>query len=294
MKQLFDFGDISKCEQTMRQTWGEFRTSLSNGQFSYNQVDQALNSTFLKVFNDLFNVNAGKQFFSKTVHQVCGASDELVRGAILSEGEPVLYDRFIPKKEYIKCDNRFSPSGLEWLYLALGKKTDIKCDFTLAEQCSIHECRAKKGDRFVVCSFHIDSAFYNNKVVDLTIAKNDSYDQLNDNLEQYGQNHRTRGVQDFLTKGIPVRTHRAEFIAHFLKWSAYTYARLLDEQIFVPIETVNKENIYAPFQCLSQYFITLGYVGIIYSSTVFPHASNVVFFNKDIARPVGHIKETII
>ena len=48
------------------------------------------------------------------------------------------YERFIPKKEFIKNDNRFSPPGVEWLYLALGNESDI-------HQCAQAECRAHVG-----------------------------------------------------------------------------------------------------------------------------------------------------
>lgn len=40
------------------------------------------------------------------------------RGTILGEDENPDFERFIPKTEFIKEDNRFSPSGVEWLYLA--------------------------------------------------------------------------------------------------------------------------------------------------------------------------------
>ena len=54
------------------------------------------------------------------------------RGAVLSGNEVPDYERFIPKKEYIKKDNRFSPPGVEWLYLALGNEVDIhECSQTV-------------------------------------------------------------------------------------------------------------------------------------------------------------------
>lgn len=40
------------------------------------------------------------------------------RGAKLKALETVSYDRFMPKAEFINEDNRFSPVGVEWLYLA--------------------------------------------------------------------------------------------------------------------------------------------------------------------------------
>ena len=51
---LFDFGDIKKSEATIKNTWNEFRVALANKTFKYDEVDLALTTTFLKVFDDLF------------------------------------------------------------------------------------------------------------------------------------------------------------------------------------------------------------------------------------------------
>ena len=45
---------------------------------------------------------------------------------------------------------------------------------------------------------------------------------------------------------------------------------------------------------MAQYFLSLGYVGIVYSSTVFPEGKNVVLFDKDAAFPVGKIKKITV
>ena len=79
-----------------------------------------------------------------------------------------------------------------------------------------------------------------------------------------------------------------------IKWSIYTYARLLSEQIFLPITTEDKELMYAPFHCLAQYFLSFGYVGIMYSSTVFPDSKNIVLFDKYTAELYGHIESFIV
>ena len=60
-----------------------------------------------------------------------------------------------------------------------------------------------------------------------------------------------------------------EFKKLFTKWGVYTYSKLLSEQIFEPLdEKDNKSLMYAPFQTMAQYYISLGYAGIIYGSTV--------------------------
>ena len=51
---LFDFGDIKKSEITIKNTWNEFQAALANKTFKYDEVESAMTTTFLKVFDDLF------------------------------------------------------------------------------------------------------------------------------------------------------------------------------------------------------------------------------------------------
>ena len=53
---LFEFSDISKSEESIQRTWEDFRSALASGVFLYNELDAAkANTTFLKVFDDLFS-----------------------------------------------------------------------------------------------------------------------------------------------------------------------------------------------------------------------------------------------
>ena len=62
----------------------------------------------------------------------------------------------------------------------------------------------------------------------------------------------------------------------------------MSEQIFVPLaDTEDKNIIYAPFQSMAQYYISLGYSGIMYGSTVCNVGKNIVLFDKNIASPTG-------
>ena len=94
-----------------------------------------------------------------------------------------------------------------------------------------------------------------------------------------------------MRKGYAKKPDVSDIKEKFTRWAAYTYARLLSKQIFVPVETEDKELMYSPFQCMAQYFLSLGYAGIVYSSTVFPEGKNVVLFDKDAASPIGKIKK---
>ena len=45
-----------------------------------------------------------------------------------------------------------------------------------------------------------------------------------------------------------------------IKWSVYTYSKLLSEQIFEPLSEIDDKSImYAPFQMMAQYYIFWGY-----------------------------------
>ena len=47
--------------------------------------------------------------------------------------------------------------------------------------------------------------------------------------------------------------------------------------------------MYAPFQTMAQYYISLGYSGIVYGSTVCSVGKNIVLFDKQMAYPSGEI-----
>ena len=121
--QIFDFSGIEKSEKSIKKTWQEFRDALSKGDFSFDDIASAKKNTFLRVYDDLFNKNAGIEYNTVLISEIekyC-----VGRGTILGEDENPDFERFIPKTEFIKEDNRFSPSGVEWLYLAIGKEAAI-------------------------------------------------------------------------------------------------------------------------------------------------------------------------
>ena len=111
--QIFDFSGIEKSEKLIKKTWQEFRDALSKGDFSFGDIASAKKNTFLRVYDDLFNKNAGIEYNTVLISEIekyC-----VGRGTILGEDENPDFERFIPKTEFIKEDNRFSPSGVEWL-----------------------------------------------------------------------------------------------------------------------------------------------------------------------------------
>lgn len=290
---MFDFGDIKKTEEIIRDTWNEFRNALASAKFEYDEIEKAKEIVFLKQFDDYFNKNECKKYFTKTLKQLIDEEYVFARGTKLRDGETVNYDRFMPISKYISKDNRFSPVGVEWLYLAYGYCGDEKYRKETAEKCTVKECKAEIGQRFGICHFLINEAFDNSKVVDLTIADELTYNALNNSLEAYGRKVRKKAIQ--LAKiGLKSHISEMEFKEEFAKWFSYTDAKLISEQLFLPVESGEEKYMYAPFQCLAQYFKSLGYVGILYSSTVYPKAKNIVLFDKAMGIPTGDIKDFVV
>ena len=203
------------------------------------------------------------------------------------------YERFIPKTEFIKDDNRFSPQGVEWLYLAFAPKKPSR-GLTNAEKCALNECRAIKGEEFALCKFKPHSEYYTKTLIDLTISKNVTFEKLNSMFENCIQQIINREVLKIYISKI-INDEVSEFSIDELpiiieKWLIFTYAKLLTEQIFLPVTEEDKSIMYAPFQCMAQYFLNNGYIGIVYSSTVYPEGKNIVLFNKHAAFPYDKIK----
>lgn len=292
MNKLFDFSAIEKNERAMQNTWAEFRQQLASGVFSYDDLDNATQSTFLHVFNDLFQ--HGHRFLEKPAGETLSTDISIVRAARLKSGAPVPgYDRFIPNAKFITSDNRFSPPGVEWLYLAFAPKSS-GTNLKIEEKCALKECRATSGETFALCNFQIDEKYEKKMLVDLTIAKESDYDDINAFLEQCGrqifEREVLKGYISGLTKGVVPKPKIEDIIPSIERWAVFTYAKLLSEQIFVPITTEDKKLMYSPFQCIAQYFLSKGYIGIVYSSTVFPEGKNVVLFEKTAAYPCGTIR----
>lgn len=288
MQQMFEFGDTKKQEQIMYKTWAEFRNALATRKFSYCDIDDALNETYLHVFNDMFEVNGQKKRFTKSIKELREMGIHLARGARLKDDKPVDYDRFIPKSEFISEDNRFSPKGVEWLYLAVSDNVDT------AEMCTVKECKAESGSYFGICQFGFESRYDDLKLVDLTIANDKGYEDINGGLELFGQLLRQQAVDMSLKIGRPVKLNEEKIKEVIKAWATNLYAKMMSSCIFEPVATTDKELMYAPFQCLAYYFLKCGFSGIIYESTVFPEAKDIVLFDKKYAKPIGDIKYQVV
>ena len=216
---LFEFSDISKSEETIQRTWEDFRSALATGVFSYNELDAAkANTTFLKVFDDLFS--HCHPFFDISAESILACPTTLMRAGRLRPADPdPTYSRFIPNKDYITKHNRFSPPGVEWLYLAIG-------DPCVAETCALKECRAEAGELFGLCQFKLNEDYSEKTLVDLTIAEDVLYEDLNRQLENSADEIRNRevkkAVDSIMRKGYAKTPDVSDIKEKFTRWAAYT------------------------------------------------------------------------
>lgn len=288
MSKMFDFGNIGNSKVALTRTWKEFRDSLKNKEFNYDEIEKAKNITFLRVLNDLFYEHKGIDIASKSISDI---SCKMGRGTILKDTEKVNYDRFLPKEQFITSANRFSPKGVEWLYLALDNSAS-------ATQTAKSEIRISEGQRFGFCYFEFGEDAKQYKIVDLTIADEYEYDDFNTALEAYAQLKLEKEIRKAkLLRRMPKKKdiiNKAEFEQVFVEWSIYTYCKLLSEEIFLPLDTEDRDLAYAPFQTMANYFLSIGYSGIIYKSTVQNGGKNIVLFDKRLAHPMGEIVDEVI
>lgn len=291
-RKIFDFKNIGPSEETIKRTWSELGRALANKDFSYNDLENALQTTYLRVFDDL--LTNCHELFDVQFNKLISDGSCLVRAARINAEDETDYERFIPKSQYIKSANRFSPTGVEWLYLALGSEDLYDGELLTAERCALCECRAQKGDYFAICKFVGNNVFDNAIIADLTIADGKSYDDINLEFEQESQKYIYEQIEKILYTGqkTPERTPEIERVIK--AWAATTYSKLLSQQIFVPVDSSDRDLVYAPFQCMANYFMSKGYSGIVYSSTVYPNGRNIVLFDKSMAVPVGDIKTLAI
>ena len=295
-KKYFEFNshDRERTKKTFEKTWGDFRESLAKNEFSYDQTDKALESIFLKQFDQLF-LMCGKTLLSVSLKDVF-ATYNIGRGTKLEINEETPCSRFIPIAKYIHKDNRFSPPGVEWLYLAIGD-TDAHI-----KGCAEAECGVKKGNRFGFCKFSLVSIYGNSAIVDLTKFANDSYDNINNGLTMTAETVEKKALVDVFSSGygsranikISTSKYECELKEAILLWTLKIYSTMLSELIFIPVEDDQKHIEYSPFQTLAKYFEKQGFGGIIYKSTKYDYAKNLVLFNKNYANPIAETIHTYI
>lgn len=250
-----NFENRRNCVQKIRNDWTALREALKSKQLYYYETEKALQYSFLKVFDSHLELSGCQREVNMTFMQLRNFT--LGRAAILRSGETATLNRFIPDRQYINSPNRFSPEGID--------KAEI---------------RAAAGDRFSYCPFKLSDSINYRKVIDLTVADNSTYEQLDE-------------LVDTTTHELSCRA-RSAVRKDLEKLLINTYCKLLSDYIFEPVESVDGDIMYAPFQTMAQYFKRKGYIGIIYKSTRYSGGKNLVLFDKNYAQPIGPIREYII
>lgn len=236
-----------------KQSWNDFREKIITN------ADKKLNffreEGFLERYNNFFKKSDFRQL--ATLSKRNFKNYKIGRG-VIERSEKLTYERFIPYEQYIKESNRFSPPHCAWLYLAIGK------DSSQIQRTARAECRAEQNKNFCFCEFKIEKDL---QVIDLTIA--DKY-CTNDMIHQFG---------------TALLNNNKKKISRFL---AILFSDEISKLLFEPLRdrNINREVEYAPFHILAKYFISEGYDGIIYRSTVCPGGKNMVLFDKNLAKPV--------
>lgn len=153
-----NFENRRNCVQKIRNDWTALREALKSKQLYYYETEKALQYSFLKVFDSHLELSGCQREVNMTFMQLRNFT--LGRAAILRSGETATLNRFIPDRQYINSPNRFSPEGIEWLYLAIGTDEAAVVETTKAE------IRAAAGDRFSYCPFKLSDSINYRKVID--------------------------------------------------------------------------------------------------------------------------------
>lgn len=282
-----------------RETWEEFRQALGQNIINYKELEKAKEFTFLKVLDGVLkyeeNNNDLQERFSNLhfYYSFCRATRKGDNESI----EDMNFERFLPKEEFIKEDNRFSPKGIEYLYLACKSRIGEEKNYKYIEDVALKEVRAEKGKVYGICKFNIPESVANTdkKVVNLTIADNKTFEKIESEFCEKADNYLYSNINNFISKKGKVNKSEVENYSHKVsrRFCLDMYFKILSSELFKPVENANsKEFEYAPFHCMANYFSQLGFEGIMYKSTVCNngYGKDIVIFNKNLAKPFGEIR----
>lgn len=131
-----------------------------------------------------------------------------------------------------------------------------------------------------------------------TTIKEGTYDGMNNShiiiFDIHSEYKAAFPSANYLDVADIVLPYKEKYLDDAQMWALKTYSNMLSEQIFVPIEDSNKKFEYTPFQTMAKYFEGHGFGGIIYKSTKYDKAKNLVLFDKNSASPIGSIDDYII
>lgn len=273
------FKSRKDCENFLKGTWDKLKEDLKYGRVLYNDTESLLKYTFFEQFDNMF----GYMYEDNTVE--IRKIREIYRGVNCSTYD---FDRFIPSEQYSNL-NRFNPPGEVFIYL--GVSLDETISTSNIERGCIKEMRLGKGDEVSFCKFiPSNKQVLDNRVVDLTIGDDKTYDQLLHELEGpllWRQLSTCEFNEEYTNKCMEYKCGCVYSTAKILM---KIYNKMISEKIFLPVDGLDREEEYRPFHAFANYFREKGYAGILYKSTVSPGNKNLVLFNVNDVEPTGEIK----
>lgn len=278
---------VKGIKENWKSSWNNFRSKLEKGLLQYEYINENFVSKEIgkyEFLNQLYILlespkqkfkcdSNNKEYFTIDLKKI-DEEFSLCRGVVEDNEDKIKYSRFIPYQDKFPRNNRFSPPGIEYLYLAIDVENsnpyNFNNRFSKLEKTCIKEIRADRKKKIGLCNFKIDSKYYNKKIIDLTIGKDKSESELVD----YGV--KVFGKEEELNKVMCI-----------------LFMKILSREIFKPINVLDKDKEYAPFHCMAKFFSLLGFDGIIFESTCYNKGKNIVLFDKLYAKPYGEIRKEI-
>lgn len=235
------------ARESVQKKWDELRKKLENMDFNFNDKEEIKKIPFINVLHRFLEYENVKELVTVEL-KYFAKSKSFIRAVKVNSDEIITTDRFLPRSDKMQSSNRFSPKDIEWLYLGFDRYVRD------AKQCCFAEVRARPEDNVKYCKFKYCNGTH--KVIDLTKGIQKELDAIH------------------ISKGKAVEEEVETFFLEF-------YLKILAEEIFLPVNSNDKDREYAPFHTMAKYFISLGYDGIIYKSTVSDVGKNIVMFNKE-------------
>lgn len=168
-KIILENDDLNGGRESLQKTWLELKDNINNGQFKYNDVESVKKSNFISVLNVILNSEYAKNLVTVDLSNFARAK-KFCRAVIIERDEVISESRFIPNGDFMKSSNRFSPIGVEWLYLGFDKYMRD------AEKCCRAEVRASDDANVEFCEFKYIGGEH--KVIDLTVADDKTWDDV--------------------------------------------------------------------------------------------------------------------
>lgn len=275
------FKSRKDCENFLKETWNKLKEDLQCGRVLYNDTESLLEYTFFKQFDNMF----GYMYEDNTIE--IRKVREFYRGVNCSTDD---FNRFIPSEQYSNL-NRFNPPGDVFIYLGVSLDDD-NISVSEIERGCIREMRLNQGDEVSFCKFvPSNESILDERVVDLTIGDNETYDEL---LKQVSHYQFLKSISSELGEEHEkmCMEYKCGCTYNLSKVLMKIYNKMISEQIFLPVDDSERLCEYRPFHAFANYFREEGYAGIIYKSTVSPGNKNLVLFNVNDVEPIGQIEIT--